>query len=367
MDYNIAIFSEDEPNDGGVKYRHYKSIPYSGTANYFSSKYKESFRYVIGDYEPDFVFFIGGIINKPVVYVDLCLKFNIKTVFLVLVQDFYCARLHAGLGEKSCTKCLDNSNFNAFLNNCGEKQNKPYTYLLNYQINQQLFLSRLRNIDYVLGSSDEQLNFYRKTGIRDKNIMKIPLFFPQERVHVLHGNTEPYVVIIGQNRHEKGMHLISKIVDHIDDNISVKLLFFTEAEAVHFENDPKNKDHIQNKKIEVIHGLTMTNGALELIAASKGVVNPTIWATTTEFVLLEVLGMGKPIIAFDVGIHKEILVNRHNSICVESGNFAKMGEEINYLCNDENLEQKISKESLKLFDKLTNEIAFKNILQEIFK
>ena len=349
-----------------ANYKHYKCIPYRGTANYFPSKYKESFNYVLKDFKPDYVFFIGGIVDTPVVYIDMCLKFKIKTVFLLLVQDFYCARLHAGLGDKSCTKCLDHSNLNAFLNNCGEKQNKPFTYLLNYQINQQLFLSRLKKIDHVLGSSNEQLNFYKKIGIKDNNIKKIPLFFPQERVRSLNADTKPYFVIIGQDRHEKGFHLISKILDHIDDDISVKLLLFTKEEADNFINDVKNKYHIKNKKIEVIPGLTMTNGALEVIANSKGVINPTIWATTTEFVLLEVLGMGKPIITFDVGIHKEILVNRFNSICVESGNFAMMGQEINNLCNDNMLEQKISNESLKLFDKLTNEIYFKNILKEIF-
>ena len=365
LGYDIAVFTHDKP-DNSVNYKHYDRIAYRGIANYFTSKYKESFNNVIRDFNPDYVFFIGGIINTPVVYIDLCLKHKIKTVFLVLVQDFYCARLHAGLGEKSCTKCLDHSNLNAFLNNCGDKQNKPYIYLLNYQINQQLFLSRLKKIDYVLGSSNEQLNFYKKIGIKDINIKKIPLFFPQERVHLLQADTKPYFVIIGQDRHEKGIHLISKIVDYIDDNISVKLLLFTKDEADNFTKDIKNKYHIKNKKIEVIHGLTMTNGALELIATSKGVINPSIWATTTEFVLLEVLGMGKPIITFDVGIHKEILINRHNSICVESGNFAMMGDEINNLCNDNKLEQKICKESLKLFDRLTNEMSFKKILQEIF-
>lgn len=253
------------------------------------------------------------------------------------------------------------------MNNCGEKQKNSFLYLLNYQFNQQFFLSRLKKIDYVLGSSNEQLYFYKKIGIKENNIMKIPLFFPQERVRFLHGDTKPYFVIIGQERHEKGFHLISKILDYIDDGISVKLLLFTKEEADNFINDINNKHHIKNKKIEVKHGITMTNGALELIASSKGVINPSIWATTTEFVLLEVLGMGKPIITFDVGIHKEILINRFNSICVESGNFVKMGEEINNLCNDSELEQKIVKESLKLFDKLTNEIYFKDILKEIFK
>ena len=44
-----------------------------------------------------------------------------------------------------------------------------------------------------------------------------------------------------------------------------------------------------------------------------------------------------------------------------------MGDEINNLNNDSELEKKISIESLKLFHKLTDESSFKNILEDIFK
>ena len=46
--------------------------------------------------------------------------------------------------------------------------------------------------------------------LSEENIKKIPLFFPQKRVRFLDGDTKPYFVIIGQERHEKGYHLILK-------------------------------------------------------------------------------------------------------------------------------------------------------------
>ena len=367
LGYVVGVFTHDEENKTIANYKYFKRIMYSGTANFFSSKYKVSFNNVINEFKPDYVFFIGGVLNTPVVYVDLCLKYKIKTVFLLFCQDFYCARIHAGLGTSSCTKCLDSSNINAFLNNCGEKQRRPNLYLLNYQLNQKLFVSRLKKIDYVLGSSDEQLGFFEKIGIKKSNICKIPLFFNKNRVKKISNSSKPFFVIIGQFRHEKGIHLISKILDFIDDEIVVKLLLFDEKEKDNFINFfPINNKHIKSKKLEVISGVTMTSGALELIAASKGVINPSIWATTTEFVLLEVLGMGKPIITFDVGIHKEVLINRVNGICVKSGDFQAMGDEINNLNKNIDLENNISVESIKLYKKLTDESSFTPILQNIF-
>lgn len=117
----------------------------------------------------------------------------------------------------------------------------------------------------------------------------------------------------------------------------------------------------------MLPGITMTTGALELIAASRGVINPSIWATTTEFVLLEVLGLSKAIITFDVGIHKEVIKNRVNGICVKAGDFKAMGDEINNLNADAELEAHIATGARRLFHQLTDASSFSNILTKIFQ
>ena len=367
MGYEIGVFTHDPENKEIADYNYYARIPYTGIANYFPSKYRKSFQEVIEDFKPDSVFFIGAIVNTPVVYLDICYKNKIKTAFLFLTQDFYCARFHASLGISSCSLCLDGSNLNAFKHKCTLKQGKSLSYLLNYQINQSIFLPRFRKIDFVLGSSDEQLDFYHRSGIKKSNIAKIPLFFGQNRVKELEVTSSPYFVIIGQYRLDKGIHLISKILDHINEGITVKLLFYNQEESDRFQTEfPENESHIRSGKLEVLPGITMTNGAIELIAGSKGVINPTIWATTTEYVLLEVLGMSKPIITFDVGIHKEIIKNRVNGICVKAGDFKAMGDEINNLNHDTDLLAKISSEANNLYHKLTDEATFRPILKSIF-
>ena len=226
----------------------------------------------------------------------------------------------------------------------------------------------MRKFDYVLGSSDEQLNFYRQVGIDASKIVKIPLFFDQKRIQTLHTPSLPYFVIIGQYRHEKGIHLISKILDHIRNGITVKLLFFNQTESDNFLREyPENQKHRDSGKLEILPGVTMTTGALELISGSRGVINPSIWATTTEFVLLEVLGLSKPIITFDVGIHREIIQNRINGICVKTGDFSGMGAEINHLADHPELEALIAPKAKKLFHQLTDEASFSPILTNLFR
>ncbi|MDI5887457.1 MULTISPECIES: glycosyltransferase family 4 protein [Flavobacterium] len=368
LGYDVNIFTHDKKDESIATYPYFRRIEYRGKANYFPKPYKDSFLKVLSELKPDYVFFIGGIVNVPLVYIDLCVENNIKTAFLFLAQDFFCARFHAALGTGVCTKCLDGSNFNAISNSCLEKHTRPTLFFLNYQLNQVMFLPRIRKIDFVLGSSDEQLHFYEKIGIKKSNIFKIPLFFDQKRVHEINLPLQPYFVIIAQYRHEKGIHLISKILDYIESGITVKALFFNDDEAQRFlENYPENKKHVESKMLEILPNVTMTTGAVELISGSKGVINPSIWSTTTEFVLLEVLGMSKPVITFDVGIHKEVIINRVNGICIKAGDFQAMGDEINNLSKDILLQESISRKAKDLYHELTDETSFVKVLTSIFR
>lgn len=368
LGYDVNIFTHDKKDASIATYPYFERLEYRGKANYFPKHYRNSFFKVVTELKPDYVFFIGGIVNVPLVYIDLCVENNIKTAFLFLAQDFFCARFHAALSTGTCTKCLFGSNFNAIINNCLEKHAKPNLFFLNYQLNQKMFLLRIRKIDFVLGSSEEQLNFYHSIGVSKSNIFKIPLFFNQERIYKVDIPIDNYFVIIAQLRHEKGIHLISKILDYIEVGITIKVLFFNKDEAERFIlNFPENKKHLKSKKLEIIPNMTMTTGAVDLIAGAKGVINPSIWSTTTEFVLLEVLGMSKPIITFDVGIHKEIIKNQINGICVKAGDFENMGKEINNLSKDEKLQENIARKAKELYHKLTDESSFEETLTKIFQ
>ncbi len=363
----VGIFTHDKPIEKYNQYPYFERVPYQGFANFKPDRYKAKFLDAIIQFSPDIVFFIGSAINTPVVYINESYSNKIKTCFLLLQQDFYCTRLHAALGTSSCTRCLDGSNFNAIKYNCLEKGSNKVLYFVNYQLNQSLyFIPALKKVNFVLGSSDEQLSFYQKVGIKKENTLKIPLFFNQDKIITQNHKGERYFVIIAQIRIEKGPHLISKILNFVDPGIKVKALFYNQAEVDEFLTKyPENKIYISNGTLEILPNVTMTNGAVDVVAKSRGVINPTIWPTTTEFVLLEALGLSKPIITFGVGIHKEIIINKVNGICVNTGDFEAMGKEINNLANDDELYENISRNALKLYHQLTDDIAFQDAFDTI--
>ena len=88
MGHEVAVFSHETPASEYDFYRHYQRKRFRGYANVLSKEYKKYFIEAISDFQPDYVFFIGGVIDTPVVYMSECRNRNIKTVFLLFVQDF---------------------------------------------------------------------------------------------------------------------------------------------------------------------------------------------------------------------------------------------------------------------------------------
>ena len=71
--------------------------------------------------------------------------------------------------------------------------------------------------------------------------------------------------------------------------------------------------------IEIVPYLETHQELLEVVANSRGVLVPSLYATTGEFYLLEALGLGKPAILFNAGIHGEIIEHGKNGMISEIG------------------------------------------------
>jgi len=75
----------------------------------------------------------------------------------------------------------------------------------------------------------------------------------------------------------------------------------------------------------------------------------------------------KPMVAFDVGIHKETIVHRKNGCLIKSGDFNSFANELNFLKNHPEEANIIGMHGYELYKELTSEEMFKNKLKTIFK
>jgi glycosyltransferase involved in cell wall biosynthesis len=363
----VRIFtSEPKINEIESNYFTYPRKNYTWKANYLESDYKIEFKKVLDDFSPDLVFIFGGIVNKPKCYTEISKRKGIKVAIFLLVQDFYCANLHAALNDRPCFKCLKSSFPNSFLNNCAVKSSsfKP-AYLINYTIIRQFIITSLKTADYVFSSTDEQLKILNSLGIESQKLIKCPLFFDESRINNFTSLKGNYFVVSGQLRREKGLQLLPKIVDNINVPVKIKIPFSNKIEADNAIAIYQLQKYVSDNIIEILPYVTWENGGEKLLAESLGVINPTIWPTTTEFVLLETLGYGKPIFTFAVGVHKEKIKNYENGFVAEITDYKTMGQQIESLMSDPKLYNKISEGAIKLYYELLNKEKFNRVLSKI--
>jgi glycosyltransferase involved in cell wall biosynthesis len=366
LNCTVGVFTPDLESDVGFPVCYYHRKEFSCKENYLEFEVKKEFESVIKTFQPDFIFSIGAVVNRPLVYFEVIEKLKIKHSYLILCQDFYCARIHAALESGPCTKCLTGNPLNAFTNHCGFKtSNNPTLFLANGMVTRWRLKKHLQKVDIVLGSTDEQLGFYHAYGIPSSNTLKIPLFFDDSRVANEPISKGDYYVVAAQNRVEKGIHLFKHLLPYLT-HTKIKLVFSTKAEADAVIAQHELAPFMREGAVEILYDISWNNGLASLYAQSKGVLITSLWPTTTEFAFLEALGLSKPVICFDLGIHHEEIINGVNGFKVALGDFEGFQKAITLLDDDEVYTQ-VSQGSKELYLKLTSKTGFINILSSFIK
>jgi glycosyltransferase involved in cell wall biosynthesis len=166
---------------------------------------------------------------------------------------------------------------------------------------------------------------------------------------------------------EKGGHLLKEIISNTPD-LKLIIPFNTDDAASNAITKFDLGEMISSGRIEIRTGLTWYEGAGKLVAESRGVLIPSVWPTTTEYVLLESLGLGKAVVAFDVGIHKDLIVSGKNGLLAPLGDTEKIALNMVKLASDDNLAAEIRSGARILFNEMTDanhyRVAFLSALEK---
>ncbi|MCH4156862.1 MAG: hypothetical protein LKF31_11225 [Muribaculaceae bacterium] len=353
---NVHVFSDDiaEEKCESEHVKLYPRIKFAATSLYFDSKYKVQFNDLIDKVKPECVFTVGSITNKPLCYLEVTKQRHIRLVSMIFMQDFYCVNVYPVLHDKPCRECLDSGFKQSFKEKC--IINSPKDYLVNFaRVKIREKLKKLIPLcDCVIGSSDEQLEFYKRFGVPEDRLCKIPLFFDDSKLKSLKPEIGDYYIGIAQNRIEKGFQLIPKILDHAGDSVKVVLAYNGEEKANEAIKYYGLEPYIKRGILKIEPNLTWSNGLGDKLAKARGVIIPTIWPTTTEFGLLEALGLGKTVFAFDIGIHHEVIRNGENGYAFPLGDFKAFGETLKKAAKNKFMVETIGKKAIEIFNNLTN-------------
>lgn len=369
LGFTVAVFSDEikeltKENDGTVVYPRLK---FSSKSYWIENPYLEEYNNILDTFRPDVVFTLGSVTNKPVCYWRIARERGIKTVSKIFMQDFFCTNFYANDKDGLCTRCLDSGFYGVFRGKCqpyyGNILSKSIHKIVAAEIRKKL-RKELILADAVITSSRQQVKFYEKYGIPREHCYITPLYFNGDKLSKYTSTRGDYYVFVAQNRIDKGIHLLKDILAHCNQDVKVVAAYTTQERIDEALQKYGLQPYVDSGILEMRLNCTWKTNLGDVIAASRGVVNPSIWPTTTEYVLLETLGLKKPIFTFNVGIHSEIIQNGINGFIADGA--AEMACQMNLLLKDDKLYEVISGNSYHLYKNLTDWDDWKNELHTIF-
>ncbi|MEN9635911.1 MAG: hypothetical protein RL077_4315 [Verrucomicrobiota bacterium] len=304
------------------------------------------------DFQPTQVFFLGSAISKPTSFFAAARRRGIPRICLWWIQDFFCTRGYGCLPDEGpCTRCLNGNGLHAVFNRC-HYNNSGFSKIIAGVVARMVQRRELQRSDVVMGSSLGQLDLYRRFGMPPGRLVQCPLFFDRDRVQGHASKRGDYFVCYGQAREEKGWHLLASVLRAAP---GIKLVLpFGDAVTAELALTKFGLRQFQNSgQVQVIAGVTWPTGVARLVAESCGVLIPSLWPTTTEYVLLESIGLGKPVIAFDVGIHAEEIVSGENGLLAPVGDAVGIAGQLIRLASDFELQARLATGAKRLFERLT--------------
>lgn len=364
--WRVGVFSPDIPTTESNKAAGlYRRTPFTAKANYFDGQYRRELNAVLDAFRPTHVFSAGVVIGRPLCYFDVVADWRIPHLYLVHLQDFYCSRIFAALHDGPCRKCLDGSKLHAFFNGCAARTTRnKIGFLANNTVNRFRLQRRLRKVDWVLGSTQEQLNMLGACGINRSKLVYFPLPFPPARVQGVAVRKGTDIVVAGAARLEKGIHLLRHLLPN-DDGPRIRIAFGQREAGAWALREYGLERFVESGRLIPHLGVTWENGLKELYANSLGVLILSLWPTTTEFAFLEALGMAKPVVCFDVGVHAERMVDGKNGLKARLGDYARLRSHMTALQTNPVLYDTIADGAGRLFHELTDETLLMGCLRGI--
>jgi len=368
LNYKIAIYAPNvdsaELKNGlnGYQYEFFERTPYRYYHQFKNRDVKHEFQKVLNDFKPDYVHYFGSTGYSPTARV--CLKQNIPYAIQFLTSDYYCIKNFAGLKDGPCFKCITGKYYHAIKNNC-QRQEPKFIYNLKDIIGKIVSRKSIMNASKVLGYSNDQISVYNKYGVPNSNCAITPIFFDGSHLVGITPTLGNYFLMSGQNIVAKGWHLLTSILSQCT-NVKFKFLFINQTVADRSIDRYNLREFVVSGQIEIIVNIEKHSDVIQLIAHSRGVLVPSYYPTTGEFILLESLGLGKPVITFDAGIHKEIIQHKFNGMIAKIGDTEQFAKNINEINSNNNLCDSISKGAIELFLYLTSDKRFKSTITEIF-
>lgn len=309
----------------------------------------EEIKKILKFFSPDIVHFAPFDYSISRFLIEVAIKSKIKVILQPWIYNFFCHQMYAYMDRKACSACIDKGYIQSIKNHCTRIRN------LNSIINRILIQKTAQHASLFLSSNYFMDQILFKYCVRKDKIVRFPIPYKIQDLGDDNKDEGDYFIFYGQVKDFKGIDILINVFKRLDE---VKLKIYPSS----FYN-PKIEI---SSNILIVNNVSWDNGLNNAIQKSKAVIIPTLWPTTTEYTLYEAMNYRKAIIAFNIGAHKEILVDGYNAILIESGDEKGLKEGILSIDNDKEKRLKLGNNAYTTLTNITSPNVIYNKLMDIY-
>ncbi|MFH1744899.1 MAG: glycosyltransferase family 4 protein, partial [bacterium] len=170
-------------------------------------------------------------------------------------------------------------------------------------------------------------------GIQKERMIELYYFLPPNILNSvienkIAGGEEEYLLYYGRLSKEKGVDLIIKAMEKIE-NKKIKLkIAGVGPDSLSLKKLVKETG--QSARIQFV-GWKSGNDLRDIIGGAKAVIMPSVWPDNMPFCMLESLAQGKVVIASRVGGMPEIVKDNENGFLFSCGDYFDLAKKLNKL------------------------------------
>ena len=238
-----------------------------------------------------------------------------------------------------CNKCIDGKYFRICKYKCFKGSFKQ-SFWISIIFKFHRFLKTFyKKIDKYICLNNDQINLLINAKYDQSKIVKKYNFCLDYYIDKYESITnlelpDRFVVFYGRIGEEKGISVLMKIWEEIDD-INIVVLG-SGPMANELNKWAKNKANVYYL------GYKPHDICQMIVKKSSFVIFPSIWYEGCSMVILESESIGKPIVASDIGFLTEAIINGYNGYRVKLKSISDFKEKIYFLWNNENLVKNMS-------------------------
>jgi glycosyltransferase involved in cell wall biosynthesis len=284
-------------------------------------------------------------------------ELGIRIVMQPWTSGYFCRQTYAydEIRNEECYRCLEAGFTQALKQGCDH----GVAGRLRALSKARLQAASTKMVDFWLSSGSTTTAQLCSYGVPVGRITYFPLPFPLGRVgnHPVIDGEE--IIAYGGPKFAKGFHLLRKIAENIPHQ-----------RFVYFSGSPAWRHLLGSAplpgNLKVDETTSWQTGLEARVAAARAILLPTLWPTTPEYVLLESLGYGKPVVTYNVGVHKNIITNKVNALVAEKDDHLDFSNKVAQISTDPELRKLLSAGAKQCFMDYTDSLNLTRILMESY-